>query len=388
VIATVSSGLEIEVQHDNIVGEDDDLPQLPVNRTASSPSRQAQSQQELAALRTARRTGSIFSDPGARETVLQAPAVLGWQKDRDAALSELSFRADVFVRSTIYEIPPVQVAFWLVWAIEGRAEALNRFWFVNGCGPSLATCLLLVPLLDHLLYSWVVFAICWYYQSALPPTAVYETVGYIAFPLLCRAVTLGVKYAMFADVVLSNEVPGSIRGQEYRDHSMQTRSQMTSFISNADGRQKEGLVKLLYASCLCANTDLSCASLTWAEDEDQRPASDNTPGDGMHGQGPRPDEDRTTMLPQEPVGKGQMIQAMWEDLAAMLAGVADARHAFTQLDSDHSGDLCLPGIHTSTPPCQTSPPPPLQESHAADRDNARDGGPLQSWRRRRRLCRI
>ena len=355
IIAAQGTGLEIEVA-DGAAGRrvvedgNDELPQLPVNRTASSPSRQAQSQQELDALRTARRnTRGQAEHLGSGEELEHhqeaghAPMVSEWRQDRDAAISELSFRLDIWVSSTVYELLPSQIAFVLVCATKGLPEAMNRYFVENQCGKSMARCLLAVPVLDAVLQSYIAIAICFYYQPLLPPTAVYETVGYIVLPLLCRAATIGIKYAMFSDVLLSKDVGGSLRSHAFREESMQSRAQMTSYISNADGRHKESLVKELYASCLCANADLSCAALTWVQHEDEQPDLIVSLRDDAHGQGAR-HEEPTAPSDQEQVGRLRTIQAVWADLAAMLAGVADAHASFTQLDTDHSGDVSLAGV--------------------------------------------
>lgn len=61
--------------------------------------------------------------------------------------------------------------------------------------------------------------------------------------MICRAATLGIKYAMLSDVLLSGDVKGGLNGDSYRGKSMPMRGQMTSYIANVDGQQKENLVR-------------------------------------------------------------------------------------------------------------------------------------------------
>lgn len=41
------------------------------------------------------------------------------------------------------------------------------------------------------------------------------------------------------------------------------------------------------------------------------------------------------------MGKLKKIQGVWDELVGMLEAVADARHAFAELDRDGSDDMCL-----------------------------------------------
>ena len=69
--------------------------------------------------------------------------------------------------------------------------------------------------------------------------------GLVFLPSVARALTVGVKYALYSDALLSIDLDLSLASKAYEKKGMQMRNQMASYISNNDGNQKEGLLRWL-----------------------------------------------------------------------------------------------------------------------------------------------
>ena len=185
--------------------------------------------------------------------------------------------------------------------------------------------------------------------------------GLVFLPSVARALTLGVKYALYSDALLSIDLDLSLASKAYEKKGMQMRNQMASYISNNDGNQKEGLLRFLYASMLFANTDLSQTRLTYADSagfcSGERASGEqylsstqemNSPPE--NGKSMVNDDDLESVVgsPAQPAVQAaqmqdsrNMLRAFSRDAMGLLRGVADFDAVFTSIDTNHDGHISV-----------------------------------------------
>jgi len=141
--------------------------------------------------------------PGDREE----PRHLTWAEDRNAVLSELIFKIDMFCKTCLYEMLPIPLAIIVCTLLDGWQMARNRF--------STVFCCIVLPVFDVALQPVIAYVLYFQFSDLLSPSAGYEVLGFVFLPSLARAITLGVKYALYSDLLLSVDQELSLESKEY-----------------------------------------------------------------------------------------------------------------------------------------------------------------------------
>ena len=84
---------------------------------------------------------------------------------------------------------PIPIAIILCTCVDSWQQARNRF--------ATLFCCIALPCIDPCWLSIATFFLYFRFADTLPPAAKYEALGFVFFPLLARAITLGVKYALY-----------------------------------------------------------------------------------------------------------------------------------------------------------------------------------------------
>lgn len=139
---------------------------------------------------------------------------------------------------------------------------------------------------------------------------------------------------------------------------------------------------MLYASSLYADTDLSCASLTWFDPEQTDRHTPTTPAAPVstpsvaRGEGPGGGPPPTPMSAlRRQVGRGlseaclhtplEAIEEVFTCLQARLKGIADGSSIFGSIDTDGSGDISLQELRSAR-----------RRESESERQRQGDGSPL------------
>ena len=130
-----------------------------------------------------------------------------WAQDREAVLSEMVFKIDMFCKTVMYEILPVPLATVVCTLVDGWQQARNRF--------AANFCCILLPVFDLALQPIIAYALYFQFSDLLSPSAGYEILGFVFLPSIARATTLGVKYALYSDLLLSVDQELSLAAKEY-----------------------------------------------------------------------------------------------------------------------------------------------------------------------------
>ena len=257
-----------------------------------------------------------------------------WTHDRRVVESEMMIKGEMCLKTMLYEMLPIALSTLVVAILDGWQQARNRFGGLFCCIP-----------LFFLDPGWVALASYVYYfrfPEGLNASAGYELLGFVFLPQVARAVTLGFKYALYSDLLLSVDDDLSLCSQHYEKKGMQMKNQMGSYIFNFDGHQKETLLKFLYSSMLYADTDLSQCSLSY-----EVPSSCTS----LFSPGPSPDLEagKSHEADDEELAfeNQAAIRAFWGSSLTMLDGVADHARIFDAIDTDHSGDISIDELRTA-----------------------------------------
>ena len=154
-----------------------------------------------------------------------------WLQDRIVIMSELVFKVDMFCKSMLYEMLPIPVAVAVCTLCDGWQQARNRF--------AINFFAIVLPFLDFALLNYVSCGLYFLIspKSTLPPSAGYEVLTFVGFPFIARAATLGVKYALYSDQLLSVDDDLSFDKEGYEKKGLQVQNQMGGYIANAGGVQ-------------------------------------------------------------------------------------------------------------------------------------------------------
>jgi hypothetical protein len=240
---------------------------------------------------------------------------------RCSFLSHFSFVFQ-FCKTTLYEMLPIPLATLCCTCLDGWQQARNRF--------GLFFCCIFLPIFD-MGWSAVVAVSCFVcFRDNLSRTAGYELLEFVLLPMLGRAVTLAIKYALYSDTLLSVDNDLSLYAKGYERKGLMRQYQMTSYILNVDGNQRESLVRFLYTSMLYADTDLSQCHLVYnLPSPPSRPTSLSHFDDTDAASDDAASDDMTA------------ISAFSRSLLQMLRGLADFNKVIAEIDTDSSGDFSL-----------------------------------------------
>ena len=190
-----SSDSRIFPEGDVVLGPDD-----IVHRTGSVPSRTVSVNSQTRLLGNGPATSWQPADE-------KNPWHLTWAQDRKVVLSEMIFKIDQFCKTTLYEMLPIPVATVLCTLLDGWQQARNRFAGVFCC--------IVLPIFDLALQPMIAYALYFKFSDMLSPSSGYEVLGFVFLPSLARAMTLGVKYALYSDLLLSVDQELSLASREY-----------------------------------------------------------------------------------------------------------------------------------------------------------------------------
>jgi hypothetical protein len=132
---------------------------------------------------------------------------IAWAHDREVMLSELVFKVDMFCKTTIYELLPLPIAIAVCTLVDGWQIARNRF--------SAVFCCIVLPVFDLGWQSIIAYTLYFRFSDVLSRSAGYEVLGFVFLPSLARAMTLGIKYALYSDLLLSVDPHLSLGSREY-----------------------------------------------------------------------------------------------------------------------------------------------------------------------------
>ena len=144
-----------------------------------------------------------------------------WTHDRRVVESEMMIKGEMCLKTMLYEMLPIALSTLVVAILDGWQQARNRFGGLFCCIP-----------LFFLDPGWVALASYVYYfrfPEGLNASAGYELLGFVFLPQVARAVTLGFKYALYSDLLLSVDDDLSLCSQHYEKKGMQMKKQMGSF---------------------------------------------------------------------------------------------------------------------------------------------------------------